>query len=172
MAKDTLKPSEWEDKDLKTSEHDDIMIRFANIEVWNKIFKTKFGEYPLLDPRSMAEPSRVPKFKDLRVEEIKLEHPILVEEKSSYTKKLLVGFIDILLRGRMGLGDFQYTQEIGCEIKAKENNLGAAIRQVKRYKFYSGIGAWIVISPWDYWNDILAPQFIYWLPTDIERIVE
>ena len=143
-----------DDRDLGTPQHDELMIRLLNKEVWKRLI-TEFG---LLE-RSFSK-STLDYFKEkgegLEITEIGAEVPVL----RRFGGDQIIGYIDLAVKF-----GFEYSIEIiGCEIKATEPSFGSVVRQINKYRQYTDVSTWVVVSPYETWKVPLESQDIAWIP--------
>ena len=139
-------PREWKDRDLKTPEHDKIMLALMDKETWKRIICKIFD---------------IPK---VYILEIEPEYPITAGRYDDQ----IIGFLDFRVVYWYQSHDYQ---NLYCEIKITEPSFGSVLRQIKRYQSYMYYSAkntdcWLVISPYKDWENPLQSQKILWLSTN------
>ena len=133
MQNTKITSSDWDFEDLKTPEHDRMIL-------W------------LLDKNNLR--SLWPKDGDLSVKEYKIEIRDIRTEVpvTSGNNKFIVGYIDIYCRWILykvndkGEKETVDLWDVFLEVKPKIDSFGAVVRQINKYRENGKIGHWIVFT--------------------------
>lgn len=135
-----------EEKDLIHHDHDELMVKLMQREVWEKIIKKFLCE----NTETLVQ-----------IESVKAEVPVLSDQ---YNKKFIIGYTDIVVDASFNPMEWNSSRRtIYCEIKATEPSIGAVIRQIQKYNTFLTYPIWVVVSPYKNWEQPLLSQGIYWI---------
>lgn len=127
------------DKDLKTDEHDAIML-WLNENI-HSIFQEK-GDYT--------------------VGEVTWEMPITRGDRNYRT---IVGYIDLYVRAyKKDEGGYDKSYRFAFEVKSSISNVGEVIRQIRQYQVHSqAVNQFVIVCPDDKFADVIRSQGIGFL---------
>lgn len=131
---------------VQINKHDELMVKLMKPETWHELLRIYHSR-----PCKISLPNTAPYFP----EEISVSVEVPVMNHSH-----IVGYIDVIVL----LAPVWY---IGCEIKVTEHDLGAAIRQIKKYQQYkNNISNWVVVSSYEEWREPLCSENIIWISSE------
>jgi len=117
---------EWDYKEIRTSEHDALVLFLMDSKNLIKIFKKENR-------------------KKLEIVNIQTEVPVM----AGYNRNFIVGYIDISFEVReIGYDPLKsmFSEKVYVEVKPRVVNFGSLIRQIKKYREYVMEGVWIVYT--------------------------
>lgn len=134
MQNNKITSSDWDFEDLKTPEHDEMILWLLQEDNLRKLLR---------------------KDKDIEIKEIKTEVPVIAG-----SNHYIMGYIDLVVRVNWMETDLEGNRKIAdtfvlyYEIKPKIDNFGAIVRQINKYRECSYTGEWVLFT-----NDINYAKF-------------